>query len=638
MKGKRTMVGSILAMLLLALAAGLTLAQEPQPPGESVQLQGDMGIQAALGTAFTYQGQLRRDGNLVNGACDFRFTLWDAETGGNQIGPNQEKTNVPVTNGLFTVQLDFGAGAFQGDARWLQIAVKCAGDASYTTLSPRQPLTPAPYALALPGLWTQQNATSPNIIGGYSGNSVTSGVVGATIGGGGHAGFPNQVTSDFGVVGGGDHNTASGTVATVGGGEGNTASGDHATVAGGLSNTASGAWATIGGGQNNIVSGTVATVSGGLSNIASWDSATVGGGSSNTASNFAATVGGGYGNTASGGNAAVGGGLSNTASGWYATVGGGFYNTASGYAATVPGGRDNTAQGAYSFAAGRRAKANHDGAFVWADSTNADFTSTAANQFAVRATGGVSFSIGTSNFLVNGNTVWHAGNDGPGSGLDADTLDGLHASAFAPYNHPGGVPIIFDDFDRSTLNLGWSPQWITSTSGLGSVYMGPDRGLVIVDSGYGGAGAATLYGKKQRSVLDGTLIFKANLLAYEDNNIAYGDGLPRGLVNGTNRNNAIEFINYTGSAVKARTVKNGVATETVYYIPGTYPENSVYAVRFYMIVATATEVKFYLDGVLIATHTTNIPTVPLNPYFGVWYPGYGGVPLGIDYVSFEIIR
>jgi hypothetical protein len=289
-------------------------------------------------------------------------------------------------------------------------------------------------------LWTQQNATSPNIIGGYSGNSVTSGVVGATIGGGGHAGFPNQVTSDFGVVGGGDHNTASGTVATVGGGEGNTASGDHATVAGGLSNTASGAWATIGGGQNNIVSGTVATVSGGLSNIASWDSATVGGGSSNTASNFAATVGGGYGNTASGGNAAVGGGLSNTASGWYATVGGGFYNTASGYAATVPGGRDNTAQGAYSFAAGRRAKANHDGAFVWADSTNADFTSTAANQFAVRATGGVSFSIGTSNFLVNGNTVWHAGNDGPGSGLDADTVDGLHANQLALRAYDGYVP------------------------------------------------------------------------------------------------------------------------------------------------------------------------------------------------------
>ena len=98
-------------------------------------------------------------------------------------------------------------------------------------------------------------------------------------------------------------------------------------------------------------------------------------------------------------------------------------------------------------------------------------------------------------------------------------------------------------------------------------------------------------------------------------------------MNGTNRNNAIEFINHTGSAVRARTVKDGMATETIYFIPGTYPENSVNAVRFYMIVATPMEVKFYLDGVLIATHTTNIPTASLNPYFDVSYDGYGSISL-----------
>ncbi|MEO0260658.1 MAG: hypothetical protein ABIM77_07970, partial [candidate division WOR-3 bacterium] len=96
-----------------------------------------------------------------------------------------------------------------------------------------------------------------------------------------------------------------------------------------------------------------------------------------------------------------------------------------------PGGNQNAAVGNYSFAAGQRARANHTGAFVWADSTDADFSSTADNQFAVRATGGVTFTTGSAGFLVNGNTVWHAGNDGSGSGLDADTLDGQHASAFA---------------------------------------------------------------------------------------------------------------------------------------------------------------------------------------------------------------
>jgi hypothetical protein len=235
-------------------------------------------------------------------------------------------------NGLFTVVIDFGGGAFNGAARWLEIGVRCpAGSGSYTTLSPRQALRAAPYALALPGLWTQPNATSPNLIGGFSGNSVTSSVVGATIGGGGFSGNPNRVTDDYGTVGGGLNNRAgnnAGTVndrsyATVGGGSFNTASGQAATVGGGTSNTASGVDATVGGGSFNTASGVYATVGGGTSNTASGQAATVGGGASNTASGVYATVGGGSFNTASGVDATVGGGHLNTASGEYATVGGG---------------------------------------------------------------------------------------------------------------------------------------------------------------------------------------------------------------------------------------------------------------------------------------------------------------------------
>jgi len=134
-------VGSLIAVLLLALAAGMTRAQGPQP-------RGDVSAQAALGTGFTYQGQLKEDGNPVNGTCDFQFSLYDAESGGTQIGATETRTNVQVSNGLFTVQLDFGSEAFQGEARWLEIAVRCpAGSGSYTTLTPRQALTPVPYAL-----------------------------------------------------------------------------------------------------------------------------------------------------------------------------------------------------------------------------------------------------------------------------------------------------------------------------------------------------------------------------------------------------------------------------------------------------------------------------------------------------------
>ena len=120
-----------------------------------------------------------------------------------------------------TTLMDFGSGVFTGDARYLEIGVRpgtSIGD--YTTLFPRQALTPAPYALALSGLWTQQNATSPNLIGGYSGNGVTAGVEGATIGGGGNSDSPNRVTDSYGTVGGGVANTASGDSSTLGGGRG----------------------------------------------------------------------------------------------------------------------------------------------------------------------------------------------------------------------------------------------------------------------------------------------------------------------------------------------------------------------------------------------------------------------------------
>ena len=155
MKGQWAIVGSVLAVLLLALAAGLAQAQGPGP-------QGGTGIESPLGTAFTYQGQLKYDGSPVNGNCDFLFTLWDTETGGNQIGPDQQKANVPVTNGYFTVELDFGDSAFQGDARWLEIAVRQTGGFLYVILSPRQPLLAAPYALSLrPGAYVQGALNSP---------------------------------------------------------------------------------------------------------------------------------------------------------------------------------------------------------------------------------------------------------------------------------------------------------------------------------------------------------------------------------------------------------------------------------------------------------------------------------------------
>jgi len=103
---------------------------------------------AGADTTFTYQGRLTSSGAPVNDTCDFRFTIWDAGSNGTQIGPVLESLAVPVVEGAVTADLDFGQGVFTGGARWIQIQVRCpAGNGEYTTLSPRQPIFPTPYAM-----------------------------------------------------------------------------------------------------------------------------------------------------------------------------------------------------------------------------------------------------------------------------------------------------------------------------------------------------------------------------------------------------------------------------------------------------------------------------------------------------------
>src|SRR5215211_5135642 len=101
-----------------------------------------------LSTAFTYQGRLSAAGNAVNGLYEMQFGLFDAATNGTQIGATVTFSAVAVTNGLFTVSLDFGAAAFNGYARWLEISLNPSGSEPPTvTLAPRQPVTATPYAL-----------------------------------------------------------------------------------------------------------------------------------------------------------------------------------------------------------------------------------------------------------------------------------------------------------------------------------------------------------------------------------------------------------------------------------------------------------------------------------------------------------
>ena len=108
-----------------------------------------MLLTAAAQTAtFTYQGRLTDTSTAANGTYDLGFALFDAATGGNQIGAAQTRPAVNVSNGIFTVLLDFGANPFASGAnRYLEIAVKRPADTDSTTLTPRQQLTSSPFSI-----------------------------------------------------------------------------------------------------------------------------------------------------------------------------------------------------------------------------------------------------------------------------------------------------------------------------------------------------------------------------------------------------------------------------------------------------------------------------------------------------------
>lgn len=397
-------------------------------------------------TGITYQGQLQASEAPFDGDVDLRFRLYDAPSGGTEVAPQVQHDAVAVENGLFQVALDFG-DVFGGGDRYLEVEV------DGQVLTPRQRISPAPVALrslndqdttyaagsglvlsgtsfaldlgvtdaryfTIGGQAISDPATefigstndsafeirtrgsrhlriepsaplsdgepvTANIIAGSRANFVGNDARGATIAGGGappdgDPDFPfsadaNRILSHYGTIGGGIRNYAGDDTQTP-----DTAA--FATIGGGNSNEASAYGATIGGGISNVANATTSTVGGGDVNDATADFATVGGGVLNTASAQAATVAGGYDNEASGDNS------------------------------TVPGGRGNEAQGNFSLAAGRRAIAANAGSFVWADSQNSDFSSTADDQFSVRAEGGVRLVVGsTTCTLSSGDGDWVCG-------------------------------------------------------------------------------------------------------------------------------------------------------------------------------------------------------------------------------------
>lgn len=140
----RKSIWTILAVIVIsaAIVAGVT--------AQSIGNSNELIAQAQVGHTFSYQGRLESGSTMVNDACDFQFGLFNAADNGSQIGTTQTLSNVSVNDGYFTVMLNFGSNAFTGEARWLEIQVRCpGGNGTYTKLTPRQEITPAPYAMSL---------------------------------------------------------------------------------------------------------------------------------------------------------------------------------------------------------------------------------------------------------------------------------------------------------------------------------------------------------------------------------------------------------------------------------------------------------------------------------------------------------
>lgn len=398
----------------------------------------------AQGTAFTYQGHLNDSGQPANGVYDLKFSIYDALVSGGLQGNAITNASVGVTNGSFTVVLDFG-NVFPKNQRWLELGVRTNGSPTdFSLLSPRQELTPVPYAI-----------TSENVEGPIQASQLT-----GTLPAGALSGI---------YAGGLTLNNSSNSFA----GNGSGLTGVNAAGLNGLPATAF--WKTGGNSGTSAVTNFLGTIddipleldtygyrglhlefttrsSGVFPNIFFQDGINVIGGFwGNTISNN--VIGG----TISGGGDASGqllqiNGTSfspNTVTGDFGTVGGGYNNTA-GNAATVPGGYNNLASGIGSFAAGRNAKATNSGSFVWSDGVGG-FASTANNQFLINASGGVgigttspdsALEIASGDLQIDGHELFLTTNTSTNYGFGMGYRQGLPGiAAYGPfiYGYEGGA-------------------------------------------------------------------------------------------------------------------------------------------------------------------------------------------------------
>lgn len=145
MKRQQILTSVLVLGLLLALAVGLSLAQEPEPPEGSINRVSEVEEAAAVGSRIPVQGRLTDDsGNPLNGTYSIRFRLYDAATGGTALC--EDTNSVSVENGLFYSEIYGNCGSDDMDGQQLYLGIKVGTDDEMTD---RQGIYPVPYAFSL---------------------------------------------------------------------------------------------------------------------------------------------------------------------------------------------------------------------------------------------------------------------------------------------------------------------------------------------------------------------------------------------------------------------------------------------------------------------------------------------------------
>jgi len=134
---------------------------------------------AAQTTAFNYQGKLT-DTGVPQATYQMQFRLFDAVSGGSQIGSTINNASVAVTDGVFSVKLDFGTNAFSGADRFLEIGVRRSSNDGYTILNPRQQIASSPYSIRTLSAQQADLALNSNQLGGIAANEYITNATGGS--------------------------------------------------------------------------------------------------------------------------------------------------------------------------------------------------------------------------------------------------------------------------------------------------------------------------------------------------------------------------------------------------------------------------------------------------------------------------